>query len=58
MAASEGSRPGLGDLVVLLLASTLASLRDRLANDGFERASGLVAELTERCDSYVEEVAR
>lgn len=51
-------QPDLGDLVVLLLAGTLAGLRDRLAADGFEQASELVAELTERCDSYVEEVAQ
>ena len=58
MATSEGSRPDLGDLVIVLLASTLASLRDRLSEDGFDRASGLVAELTERCDAYIEEVGR
>ncbi|MFN2388003.1 MAG: hypothetical protein ABR575_00130 [Actinomycetota bacterium] len=37
----------LGDLVVLLLASTLAGMRDRLARDGFERAADLVADLVE-----------
>lgn len=46
----------LGDLVIVLLASTLTGLRDRLRADGFWNASGLVAELTERCDSYLEEV--
>lgn len=46
----------LGDLVVVLLAATLAGLRDRLAADGFERASMLAAELTARCDEYLEEV--
>ena len=50
--------PGLGDLVIVLLASTLAGLRDRLAGDGFEDASEFVAGLTERCDSYLSEVAR
>ncbi len=54
MAAS----PDLGDLVIVLLASTLAGLRDRLGDDGFSAASDFVAELTERCDSYLEEVAR
>ena len=58
MPTPETSSADLGDLVIVLLASTLAGLRDRLADDGFERASGLVAELTERCDSYIEEVAR
>jgi hypothetical protein len=42
--------------VIVLLAGTLAGLRDRLAGDGLEKASELVAELTERCDTYFEEV--
>ena len=49
--------PDLGDLVIVLLASTLAGLRDRLEGDGFSNASELVAELTERCDGYLEKVA-
>jgi hypothetical protein len=48
----------LGDLVIVLLAGTLAGLRDRLDDDGFAPAARLVAELTERCDSYLEEVSR
>ncbi len=40
--------------MIVLLASTLAGLRDRLAADGFETASSFVAELTERCDSFLE----
>lgn len=48
--------PDLGDLVIVLLAGTLAGLRDRLDDDGFAPASELVAELTERCDSYLQEV--
>ncbi|MBA2312953.1 MAG: hypothetical protein H0V97_09175 [Actinobacteria bacterium] len=48
--------PDLGDLVIVLLASTLAGLRDRLEDDGFSDASVLVAELTDRCDTYLEEV--
>ena len=48
--------PDLGDLVIVLLASTLAGLRDRLSTDGFDRASELAAELTQRCDTYLEEV--
>lgn len=48
--------PDLGDLVIVLLAGTLAGLRDRLDDDGFAQASELVAELTERCDSYLQEV--
>jgi hypothetical protein len=49
--------PDLGDLVIVLLAGTLAGLRDRLQTDGFDNASDLVADLTRRCDRYVEEVA-
>ncbi|MDQ4144889.1 MAG: hypothetical protein M3198_14350 [Actinomycetota bacterium] len=51
------SQPDLGDLVIVLLAGTLAGLRDRLNADGFPKAASLVAELTRRCDEYVEEVA-
>ena len=49
--------PDLGDLVIVLLGSTLAGLRDRLAEDNFAKASELVADLTERCDTYLEEVS-
>lgn len=48
--------PDLGDLVIVLLAGTLAGLRDRLEDDGIVSASELVAELTERCDTYLQEV--
>lgn len=44
--------PDLGDLVIVLLASTLAGLRDRLEADGFEDAFELVANLTQRYDSW------
>jgi len=45
--------PDLGDLIVCLLASTLAGLRDRLYLDGFENASDLVADLVDVTDEYV-----
>ena len=45
--------PDLGDLVVVLLASTLAGLRDRLHEDGFEAAADLVADLVDVADAYV-----
>lgn len=45
--------PELGDLVIVLLASTLAGLRDRLAEDGFEDASEFVADLVEAADHYI-----
>ncbi len=45
--------PDLGDLIIVLLASTLAGLRDRLAQDSFERAADLVADLVEAADDYL-----
>ena len=45
--------PDLGDLIIVLLASTLAGLRDRLACDGFESAADLVADLVEAADDYL-----
>jgi hypothetical protein len=49
--------PDLSDLVIMLLASTLSGLRDRLRADGFLEASEFVADLAERCDSYIEQAA-
>ncbi len=49
--------PDLGDLVVVLLAGTLAGLRDRLAQDGFDPAAELVADLVEITDDYLTRVA-
>lgn len=45
--------PDLGDLVVVLLASTLAGLRDRLASDGFDDSAELLADLVEIVDDYL-----
>ncbi len=53
---TEHTAPDLGDLVIVLLAPTLAGVRDRLAADGFDKASEFAAQLTECCDSYLEEV--
>lgn len=49
----EPEAPDLGDLVIVLLASTLAGLRDRLEHDGFHRASELVADLVEITDDHL-----
>lgn len=54
MALSEEA--DLGDFVVMLLAGTLAGLRERLAADGFEEAAKLVGSLTDRGDDYLVEV--
>jgi hypothetical protein len=43
----------LGDLVIVLLASTLAGLRDRLLADGFDRPADLVTDLVEIADDYI-----
>jgi hypothetical protein len=46
-------QPDMGDLIVVLLASSLAALRDRLAEDGFEDAAVLVADLVDIADGYI-----
>lgn len=57
-AATDGGRPpDLGDLVVVLLAGTLAGLRDRLAQDGFEPAAELVSDLVDITDDYLTRIA-
>ena len=45
--------PDLGDLIVVLLASSLAGLRDRLHDDGFAMAAELIADLVEIADDYL-----
>jgi hypothetical protein len=52
---TESGTSDLGHLVIVLLASTLAGLRDRLSSDGFEKASDLVSDLTDRCDEFLTE---
>jgi hypothetical protein len=47
----------LGDLVIILLGRTLAGLRDRLWDDGFHTAADVVADLTARCDHYLDDHA-
>jgi hypothetical protein len=54
---SGSDRPGLddnGDLIIILLAGTLADLRDRLGADGYDRAARVVADLVEITDDYLE----
>ena len=45
--------PDEGDLVVMLLTSTLRCLRDRLHRDGFFDAAEFVADLVEIADDYL-----
>jgi hypothetical protein len=56
METNNQGTPDLGDLVIVLLAGTLAGLRDRLAQDGFPRASELVARLVEEADGYIDSI--
>lgn len=53
----ERGEPNMGVLIVVLLASTLAGLRDRLVADGFLDAADLVGDLVEIADDYVTQVA-
>jgi hypothetical protein len=46
--------PDLGDLVIVLLAGTLAGLRDRLVQDGFPNAADLVARLVDEADGCLD----
>lgn len=49
--------PDLGDFMVVLLAGTLAGLRDALTADGFDPAAELVADLVEATDDYLSRLA-
>jgi hypothetical protein len=49
----EASVPDLGDLIVVLLAGTLAGLRDRLSDDGLLDAADLVADMVDIADNYL-----
>lgn len=50
--------PDPGDLVVVLLADTLARMCDRLAADGFARAAELVADLADIAHDYADRLKR
>lgn len=53
MERKNQAAPDLGDLVIVLLAGTLAGLRDRLAQDGFPKAADLVTHLVYHVDEYL-----
>ena len=57
-ALTRADRPDLGDLVVALLAGTLAGLRDELERDGFDGPAQLVADLVEIADDYLVGIGR
>ncbi|HEU4481062.1 MAG TPA: hypothetical protein VFS18_04180 [Actinomycetota bacterium] len=49
-----GSHPlDMGDLLVFLVASTVATVRDRLLEDGHVHAGDLLDEVTEVLDDFV-----
>ena len=50
---ADAPEPDLGEIVVILLVSTLTGLRDRLERDGFGSAAALVHDLVEVADDYV-----
>ncbi|MGH2736332.1 MAG: hypothetical protein ACRDKZ_12185 [Actinomycetota bacterium] len=45
--------PGLGEVLVVLLSATLAGVRDRLHEDGYDEAGDLVADLVEIADDHL-----
>ena len=55
-ADTEHRTPDLGDLVIVLLAGTLAGLRDRLNADGYPDAAGCVDAAVDVTDAYLETV--
>ena len=56
MQSNEQATPDLGNFVIVLLAGTLAALRDRLMEEGFAKAADHVARLVDLCDGYVDSI--
>jgi len=48
----------IGDLIIVLLAGTLASLRDRLCVEGYDQPARVVADLVEITDDYIDRLPR
>ena len=48
----------MGDLIMVLLACTLANLRDRLFDDGYDHVSAVVADLVEITNDYLDRLPR
>jgi len=48
----------LEDLIIVLLACTLASLYDRLCADGFDQPARVVADLVEITNDYLDRLPR
>jgi len=47
-----------GDLIIVLLACTLATLRDRLCADGYDQVARVVDDLVEITDDYIDRLPR
>ena len=54
---APGSDDRLGDLIIVLLACTLAGLRDRLCADGYDRPARVVADLVEITNDYLDRLS-
>ena len=44
----------MGDLIIVLLACTLASLRDQLGAEGYDQSARVVADLVEITNDYLD----
>ena len=48
----------MGELIMVLLACTLANLRDRLYADGYDQVGGVVADLVEITNDYLDRLPK
>ncbi len=48
----------MGELIMVLLACTLANLRDRLCTDGYDQESAVVADLVEITNDYLDRLPK
>jgi hypothetical protein len=54
----RGPDDRLGDLIVVLLSCTLASLHNRLSADGYDKPARVVADLVEITNDYLDRLPR
>lgn len=48
----------MGELIMVLLACTLANLRDRLCDDGYGQPARVVADLVEITNDYLDRLPK
>ncbi len=53
---AQGER--MGELIMVLLACTLANLRDRLCADGYDQPARVVADLVEITNDYLDRLPK